>query len=439
MRPTSRMPILSPASAELRSAQQVLHERLAIFRVRPYALYFAGHIVSMTGTGMQLIANGWLALQLTHTSLSVAIVLMASTLPGVLLAPIVGVYVDRFDRRILAASMDLFRGCVLLGIPLLWWLHQLQPWHLYLMAFCLGFGDYTYNASVLGLIREVVPADQLLLANATTGVAAQVGGAVGAPLAGLVIVLSNPVVVMLINAVSFFFSAGCIIAMRRGVRPARDAATPLRTGRQFWRDFAAGVHYIREHRHLIGLYAVMLVVLATLRTINVLLPAFAKEVLAVGPAGFGYIDGMFGVGAILGNLLLPALSGPAVSAWAMPSGVLVLAASVWLFAASHHLETAMLGYFCIGLAYPVRALYQTAAQHATDLDVQGRVHTTFGIFFTLSTLSVYLIMGTLSQALSLRWLYAGQGALVATAGILALVVSLRGRRGRVRRLATETE
>lgn len=59
---------------EPRSARQILRERLAIFRVRPYAFYFTGNIVSMTGTGMQLIANGWLALQLTHTSLSVAIV-----------------------------------------------------------------------------------------------------------------------------------------------------------------------------------------------------------------------------------------------------------------------------------------------------------------------------------------------------------------------------
>lgn len=123
----------------------------------------------MTGTGMQYIANGWLALQITHSNLSVALVLMASTVPGVLLAPIVGVYVDRLDRRILAASMDLFRACVLFGIPLLWWLHRLQPWHLYLMAFFPGVGDYTYNASVLGLIREVVPRDQLLLANSTIG------------------------------------------------------------------------------------------------------------------------------------------------------------------------------------------------------------------------------------------------------------------------------
>ena len=438
MRPTSARSSLSTA-AESRSRRRLLRERLAIFGIRPYALYFAGHTVSMTGTGMQLIANGWLALQITHTNLSVAIVLIASTLPGVLLAPIVGVYVDRFDRRILAASMDLFRACVLLGIPLLWWLHQLQPWHLYVMAFCLGVGDYTYNAAVLGLIREVVPADQLLLANATTGVAAQVGGAVGAPLAGLVIIVSSPVVVMLINAVSFVFSAGCILAMRRGYRPARGVGTPLRTSRQFWADFAEGVRYIRAHHHLIGLYAVMLVILATLRTINVLLPAFAKETLAVGPAGFGYIDGMFGVGAIAGNLLLPALSAPTVSAWAMPGGVLALAASLWLFAASHTLTMAMWAYFFIGLAYPVRILYLTAAQHATDLDVQGRVHTTFGIFFTLSTLSVYLIMGILSQTTSLRWLYAGQGGLVAFTGILALSISLHGRRTFVRRLATETE
>ncbi len=406
-----------------------MRERFTIFRVRPYALYFAGHIVSMTGTGMQYIANGWLVLQMTHSNLSVAFVLIASTLPGVLLAPIVGVYVDRFDRKILTASMDLFRACVLLGIPLLWWLHQLQPWHLYLMAFFLGVGDYTYNTSVLGLIREVVPAEQLLLANATTGVAAQVGGAVGAVLAGLIIIVSSPVVIMVVNAATFLFSAGCISAMRKGYRPPREIRSPVHNNwQQFWREFTEGIDYIRNHLHLIALYSVMLVILATLRTINVLLRSFAKEVLTVGPAGFGYVDSMFGVGAVVGSLLLPAFSAPKVSAWAMPGAVLLLAVSLGLFANSHQLSMAMFTYFLIGLAYPVRILYLTTAQHGTDLEVQGRVHTTFGIFFTLATIAVYLVMGVLSETTSLRWLYAGQGCLVAITGVLSLLVPLRGTR-----------
>jgi MFS transporter, DHA3 family, macrolide efflux protein len=48
------------------------------------------------------------------------------TLPGILFAPLVGVLVDRFNRRTLAALMDVFRAVVIIAIPILWWLYVLQ-------------------------------------------------------------------------------------------------------------------------------------------------------------------------------------------------------------------------------------------------------------------------------------------------------------------------
>jgi len=192
---------------------KLARERLEIFRYRPYTLYFIGTTVSLIGTGMQFIANSWLALELTDANYSVALLLGISSIPGILFSPVLGVFVDRIDRKLLAATMDLFRGVILLSVPLLWWFKYLQPWHLYLMAFLVALGDIVYSPSAKALIVEVIPQKMLLTANSTTSVANQIGSLVGAGSAGLIIAMFSPIAVMVINAGTFFFSAFCILGM----------------------------------------------------------------------------------------------------------------------------------------------------------------------------------------------------------------------------------
>ncbi|UOE77176.1 MFS transporter [Parageobacillus thermoglucosidasius] len=104
---------------------KLIRERFEILRQRPFLFYFIGTTVSMFGTGMQFIANSWLAIKLTRASFSVAVVLVCAAIPGILLSPFIGVFVDRWDRRLLSVYMDLFRAAIVLTIPIFWWLGQL--------------------------------------------------------------------------------------------------------------------------------------------------------------------------------------------------------------------------------------------------------------------------------------------------------------------------
>nr|WP_237565113.1 MFS transporter [Parageobacillus thermoglucosidasius] len=170
---------------------KLIRERFEILRQRPFLFYFIGTTVSMFGTGMQFIANSWLAIKLTRASFSVAVVLVCAAIPGILLSPFIGVFVDRWDRRLLSVYMDLFRAAIVLTIPIFWWLGQLQPWHLYAMAFFVALGDQVYNPSTMALIREVIPKEMLLSANSFSSIANQIGGLIGASMAGLIITYSS--------------------------------------------------------------------------------------------------------------------------------------------------------------------------------------------------------------------------------------------------------
>ena len=383
--------------------------RWAAWREPGMGRYLLGTLVSMSGTGMQFVATSWLVLNLTNAHHSVAIVLICTSVPGILLSPVAGVLVDRVDGRRLAAGTDAFRALTLLAVVGLYAGGSLAAWHLYLMSFLLATGDLVWNTAVLGLVRQAVRPSLLLSANAATSAAVQAGTVLGALLSGLVIAVSSPAAVMVLNAGSFAFSAGCVIGM------ARARTGPARTGvrsHRFLDDLRAGAGYVRAHQYLIPAYLALLVVTFTVRVINVLLAPFTKDVLHAGTTALGGIDAAFGVGALIGNLVLLRLARRIDTQRLMVGGLLVLALSTALFGLAPSVSVAVLGYLLIGVAYPVKVFFLTAAQEQTDPAYQGRVYATFMTFASGSNLLVYLVVGLLADAVSPRWLYAGQAVLL---------------------------
>nr|WP_281378823.1 MFS transporter [Paenibacillus phyllosphaerae] len=383
-------------------------------------LYFIGHIISMLGTGMQFIATSWLAMELTGSSASVAYVLIFTSLPGIVLSPVIGVLVDRFDRKWMAVLMDVFRAGVLVAIPFLWWEGLLEPWHLYLATFLVALGDEIYTPSAMSLIREVLPSNMLLYANSTNAIAMQAGVLLGAGVGGVIVGFSSAVTVMVINVVSFLVSAVCLVLIRKGfVRPAAAAEATKGGFRSFVADMKSGLAYIRGRNGILFFYAMIFFIRMSLYTINVLLGPFAKDTLKVGAAGFGYIDACFALGAVTGNLLLPAVTKARGNRPVMVIGMFGIAIALVLFGFSANLATAMVFYFLIGACFQVGILFMTRAQEETELTYQGRVHSTFNTFFSLLSLGIYLGMAYLMENLSFRSLYVVQGVIVALAAIMA--------------------
>jgi len=391
---------------------------LKVFRHRAYALYFMGNIVSWVGNSMQFIANSWLALELTGQAYSVAIVLIAYSVPGIILSPLIGVYIDRFDKKWFAAAMDIFRALVLFAVPILWWLHMLQPWHLYAMSFLLAVGDVTFSPTISALIREVVPQDVLLSANSYNSVALQIGSVMGAAVAGILVAVFSPLIVMIVNALSFLFSAICIISMRSGILYSKTTGNEHFVHR-FLQELRDGLRYILGQPTITIRYLIMLTISATLYTINVLISLFAKNVLHIGVQGFGAMETSFAIGSIVGNLLMPGLAQRGNREHLMTWGLWAMAFSLVLLAISHTLWFALLSYFLLGATFSIWALYFTSVQEIVASDYQGRVYATFNTFSSLISLGIFFIMGVLSGQVSIRWLYGLQAGLLFIAGILA--------------------
>lgn len=395
-------------------------ERIEVLKIRSYMLYFIGTSLSYFGTGMQFIANAWLVLEMTEANVSVAILLICSTLPGILLSPLLGVLVDQYDRKKLAALMDLFRAIVLLCIPIVYWLDFLSVWHLYLMAFLIAVGDIIFQPTVIALIREIIPRHLLMTANTTTQITAQIGSLVGAGLGGLIVAFLSPIWVMIINAVTFLISAICIHYMRKSHQNPTNKKSIQKTWSRYKKDLADGLGYIRINRHIALIYILMLTFPITLRLVNVLLPSFTKDILHLGAEGFGYIDAAFAIGAVAGGIYLPTITKKLGRHLTMILGMGALAGSLIFFSLSNNLWTAMIGYLLIGLTFQVRILYLTTTQLLVEINYQGRVHSVFTTFVSVLSLGVYLLMGVLSELISQRWLYASHGLLILGIALLSI-------------------
>lgn len=385
-----------------------LKERLDIFHEKPFVLYAVGYMISNAGSGMQFLASSWLVLQLTGASSSVALLLIFSALPGLLFSPLIGLCVDRLDRRFLATGMDMFRLAVAVLILLLWRLNLLQAWHLYLMAFLIALGDQVFLPATTALMRELLSKEQLLSANATVAMMIQLGTAFGVGSGGMVLALYSPGAVIALNALGYLISALCLLNTRRGYRsPVSSTNTTL-----FLRDLQDGIGYIRQHSAIIPLYLVLLAFTMTIAVINTLLVPFALSVLKVGTFGLGSIDACFAIGAIVGGFLLPLLRYRIEEKRLMVYGVAATGVCILFFAFSQGLLTAMAANFFVGLFIEIRIFYNTSAQRSVDLDYQGRVYATFATVFALLTLVIYLGMGFLQEVLSQRYLYSFQGVLL---------------------------
>ena len=358
------------------------------------------------------------------TSLSIALLLIFSTLPGILFSPLIGIFVDRLDRKILATGMDVFRAVGTVLILLLWEGHWLQPWHLYLAEAFISLGDLAFLPAMMALLRELLSKEQLLSANATLGMLLQLGTAFGTAGGGIIIALSSPGAVMALNVLSYLISAICVLKMRRGVNMPQAWTQDSGGTRKLLTDLQEGVAYIRQRPTIVPFYLVLLSFTMTIAMLNVLLAAFAKDVLKVEAAGFGSIHASFAVGAIVGCTLLPILRYWIDERRLMILGVVATGLCVLLFALSQNLWMSMIGHFLIGVFIETRVFYTTSAQRLVDLRYQGRVYATFATFFSLITLLIYLGMGLLQEVLSQRYLYGFQGMLLLLVALLVARPSL---------------
>jgi MFS family permease len=270
----------------------------AALRHRNFQLYFSGQLVSNAGTWMQIIAQGWLVYQLTHSELALGAVSFASAIPSLLATPWGGVIVDRMPKRTLLILTQ--TGAMLLAFILaaLAFTGRVQQWHIMLLAAGLGLVNSFDSPARQAFVVEMVGREDLPNAIAMNSLMFNSARVVGPALGGLLLALVGAAWCFTINGISYLAVIWSLMAMElhpHGTRVAPESS---------WKEFISGLKHASQHAELGGLILISLIFSVFAISYIPLLPAFVTIVLQQGAAAYGWLTAAFGIGAVAGALVI---------------------------------------------------------------------------------------------------------------------------------------
>ena len=270
---------------------------------RNYRLFFAGQLVSLSGTWMQMIALAWFVVDQTSSPIAVGILAFCRFLPFTIFGLAAGVFADRFDNRRLMMTTQASAMAVSVALAVLALSGAAQLWQIYLLAALGGTATVFDAPGRHALTFQMVGRDELPNAVSLNATLFNASRIVGPGLAGVLVAAAGAGVCFLINAVSFLAVLTALALMRpEELHPLdrRDRPTILRGARE-------GLAYARRTR-VIWVPLVITTVLSTVGfNFNVLVPVLAKDTLHAGPQVFGALSAAFGAGALAGALLTATL------------------------------------------------------------------------------------------------------------------------------------
>jgi MFS family permease len=252
---------------------------------------------SDVGSFMQTVGAAWLMTSLTSRPVYIALIQTASALPFFLLALPAGAIGDIFDRRKLILATETWMFIVAIILTVVTFSGGMTPWLLLLLTLALSLGDAVESPAWRAIFPELVEQKDLTPALALNGIEFNLARATGPGLGGLIVAVAGVATAFLLDALSFL---GVIFVIFRWKRPARKSTLPAET---LVGASAAAIRYVRYSPGIRTLLVRSGIMIFFASSFWALLPAVAKTI-SDSPLGYGFLLGFFGIGAVLGALVL---------------------------------------------------------------------------------------------------------------------------------------
>jgi MFS family permease len=265
--------------------------RFSALSYRDFRLFWFGQIISISGTWMQSVAQGWLVYSLTKSPFYLGMVAAAASLPILLFTLPAGVLADRLPKRNLLLYTQGFSILPALMLGILTSLKVIAVWQVALLAAMLGSINAVDIPTRQSFLAEMVGRGQVANAIALNSAAFNGARIIGPMIAGLVIAYMGIPACFFLNAVSF----GAVILALSKIQ-ARGEMRVKSEG--VIKDFRKGIGFVKGNREIVAVISLIGVFsLAGLPYIS-LLPVFAGGVFHRGATGYGFLMGASGIGAL---------------------------------------------------------------------------------------------------------------------------------------------
>lgn len=370
-----------------------LGQTFAALKYRNYRLWFSGQIISLFGTWMQNTAQGFLVYELTHSPAYLGYVTFAMGVASWLFMLMGGVVSDRIPRRtllLLTQTSMMILAFILAGLT---FLGIVRPWHILVLAFCLGMANAFDAPARLAIVAELVDdRNDLTNAIALNATMFNTGTVLGPALAGIIYAIFGPAWCFILNGISFL----AVIAALVMIKPSHTMESIKHPSAL--KAISEGFQFVLHNRIVLTLISIIGIVGFFGLSFQTLLPAWSVDILNGDVKTNGWLRSSQGLGSLIGALTIASLGRFKFRGRLLTSGLFVLPVMLMLLSFIRNIPLAMLTMVFVGIAVIfTNNLCNSLLQSNVPDNLRGRVMSIFSLtFFGLMPLGS-LLMGQIAE------------------------------------------
>lgn len=345
------------------------------FNNKNYRLYFWGQLTSLTGTWLQIVAQGWLVLQLTSSPFIIGLIAASATLPTLLFTLFGGVIVDRFPKKKVLLFTQIIAMVLAIALGVLTLLGMITLIHIATIAFLLGTVNAIDAPARQAFVSEIANKEQLPSAIALNSGVFNAARAIGPGVAGILIATIGTGGAFIINGISYIAVISALLLMKTTNDVPMVKIHPLTAIKE-------GLKYSYKHpiiRTLL-IFAGMVSIFGWSYT--TLLPLMAKNIFMVGAKGLGYFYVATGIGSLIAALSVAIVSRKISTTYIIIGGNCLFTSGLVLFTLTSNFYVALFLLFLIGAGLVgMASTINLTIQKMVKNEFRGRVMSIYVLMF----------------------------------------------------------
>jgi DHA3 family macrolide efflux protein-like MFS transporter len=398
-----------------------------------FASFWLAQTISLFGDRLHQVALGVLVYAITNSPLATGLVFLAATLPNIVLGPIAGTFVDRWEHKWVLIASDLIRAVLVLAIPFAATTNVVL---VYPLVFVITTVSLFFRPAKTAMLPRIVKEDDVMAASSATWTADTLADIIGYPLAGLFVAFLGTAAGSL--GLAFFADSATYVlsaVLIAGITVAPLVREPVaRAGnafRVFAGELADGWRFLRDKPALIQNTLISTVAQMSVGVTLALTVVYARDVLDQSvipyPQNFAAIETAIGIGNLAGGLVVGALGARLRKGWLVIGGFVAMGLSTVILGLTGNVLIALAAAVTTGVANLIFIIpTQTIFIEITPIELMGRVVAFRGsLVFGAMTLAM-AISGILAESVSAGLVIAGFGLLTVLGGLAgALLPAVR--------------
>ena len=386
---------------------------------------WVGQAFSLLGSSLVQFALVWWLTKETGSATILATSTMVALLPQILIGPIAGTLVDRWNRRIIMIVADASIALATLVLYYLFITGQVQTWHIFVIIAIRSLGGAFHHPAMTASTSLMVPDKHLARVAGANQTMQGLLNIIAPPLGALLIELYATQNVLLVDIATAAFAITPLLFIAipqpaKKVQDVKDASNP-----SFAQEFKEGFSYVLKWKGLLGLIILAMVLNFLLIPAASFMPLMITKIFNKGAIELGWVESVFGVGIIAGGILLSTWGGFKRRITTSFSGILGIGSGIVLIGLipENMFYLLFVAYFIVGFTQvfangPLMAIMQSTVAP----EMQGRVFSLLGAGATAMMPLSLLVAGPISDAVGIRFWYIFGGSVCIIMVLIAFFI-----------------